>query len=216
MTNSKFKFVMLVAAVAFAGAFTFACQTADGPAAGVGNAANEVYVAPGEYDEFYAFMSGGFSGNVTVHGLPSGRLIKTIAVFSQYPENGWGYSEETKGMLDTSFGFIPWDDSHHPQLSQTAGVPDGRWLFINGNNTPRIARIDLSKFETEEIIEIPNSGGNHASPFITPNSEYVIASTRFSVPIPQADVPISTFKENFSGTLSFIRADQPGEMDIAF
>jgi len=216
MTNSKTKFVMLVAAVAFAGAFTFACQTADGPAAGVGNAANEVYVAPGEYDEFYAFMSGGFSGNVTVHGLPSGRLIKTIAVFSQYPENGWGYSEETKGMLDTSFGFIPWDDSHHPQLSQTAGVPDGRWLFINGNNTPRIARIDLSKFETEEIIEIPNSGGNHASPFITPNSEYVIASTRFSVPIPQADVPISTFKENFSGTLTFIRADQPGNMDIAF
>jgi nitrous-oxide reductase len=207
---------MLVAAVAFAGAFTYACQTSSGPAAGAGDAASEVYVAPGEHDEFYAFMSGGFSGNVTVHGLPSGRLIKTIAVFSQYPENGWGYSEETKDMLRTSFGLVPWDDSHHPQLSQTDGIPDGRWLFINGNNTPRVARIDLSKFETDEIIEIPNSGGNHASPFITPNSEYVIASTRFSVPIPQADVPISTFKENFSGTLTFIRADQPGEMDIAF
>ena len=207
---------MLAGAVAFAGAFTYACQGSSGPAAGAGDAASEVYVAPGEYDEFYAFMSGGFSGNVTVHGLPSGRLIKTIAVFSQYPENGWGYSEETKGMLNTSFGFIPWDDSHHPQLSQTAGVPDGRWLFINGNNPPRVARVDLSTFETEEIIEIPNSGGNHASPFITPNSEYVIASTRFSVPIPQADVPIATFKENFSGTLTFVRADQPGEMDIAF
>ncbi|TFG66629.1 MAG: Sec-dependent nitrous-oxide reductase [Gemmatimonadales bacterium] len=216
MTNSRIRLVMIMAAVAFAGAFTFACQTSDGPAAGFGDAASEVYVAPGEYDEFYAFMSGGFSGNVTVHGLPSGRLIKTIAVFSQFPENGCGYSEETKDMLKTSFGMIPWDDAHHPQLSQTAGVPDGRWLFINGNNTPRIARIDLSKFETEEIIEIPNSGGNHASPFITPNSEYVIASTRFSVPIPQADVSISTFKENFSGTLTFIRADQPGEMDIAF
>lgn len=216
MTNSRIRFVALLAAVAFAGAFTFACQTSDGPAAGVGNAASDVYVAPGEYDEFYAFMSGGYSGNVTVHGLPSGRLIKTIAVFSQFPENGWGFSEETKDMLKTSFGFIPWDDSHHPQLSQTNGVPDGRWLFINGNNTPRIARIDLTKFETEEIIEIPNSAGNHASPFITPNSEYVVATTRFSVPIPQADVPISTFKENFSGTISFIRADKPGEMDIAF
>ena len=207
---------MLVGAVAFAGAFTYACQGSSGPAAGAGDVANEVYVAPGEYDEFYAFMSGGFSGNVTVHGLPSGRLIKTIAVYSQYPENGWGYSEETKPMLNTSFGFVPWDDSHHPQLSQTDGIPDGRWLFINGNNTPRVARVDLSTFETEEILEIPNSGGNHASPFITPNSEYVIASTRFSVPIPQADVPISTFKENFSGTLTFVRADQPGEMDIAF
>jgi nitrous-oxide reductase len=207
---------MLVGAIAFAGAFTYACQSGGGPAAGAGDAASEVYVAPGEYDEFYAFMSGGFSGNVTVHGLPSGRLIKTIAVFSQYPENGWGYSEETKDMLNTSYGMIPWDDAHHPQLSQTDGVPDGRWLFINGNNTPRVARVDLSKFETEEIIEIPNSGGNHASPFITPNTEYVIASTRFSVPIPQVDVPIATFKENFSGTLTFIRADQPGEMDIAF
>ena len=26
------------------------------------DAAERVYVAPGEYDEFYAFMSGGFSG----------------------------------------------------------------------------------------------------------------------------------------------------------
>ena len=39
-------------------------------------AAEAVYVPPGEYDEFYAFMSGGFSGNLTVMGLPSGRLLK--------------------------------------------------------------------------------------------------------------------------------------------
>ena len=130
---------------------------------GTSDAANKVYVAPGEYDEFYFFASGGFSGNVTVHGLPSGRLIKTVPVFSQFPENGWGYSEETKPMLNTTFGFVPWDDSHHPELSQTDGVPDGRWLFINGNNTPRVARINLATFETDEIIQIPNSAGNHAS-----------------------------------------------------
>ena len=47
------------------------------------------------------------------------------------PETGWGYNEETKPMLQTTFGFVPWDDSHHPELSQTDGVPDGRWLFIN-------------------------------------------------------------------------------------
>ena len=28
-----------------------------------------------------------------------------------------------------------------------------------------IARVDLTTFETAEIIEIPNSGGNHSSPF---------------------------------------------------
>ncbi len=184
---------------------------------GTEDAAQKVYVAPGTYDEFYAFMSGGFSGQVTVYGLPSGRLFKTIPVFSVFPENGYGFAEETKPMLNTSFGFVPWDDAHHPELSQTDGVPDGRWLFINANNTTRVARIDLSTFETDEIIEIPNAAGNHASPFITMNTEYVIASTRFSVPIPQKDVPISTYKENFNGSMTFIKVDpESGRMDIAF
>ena len=192
------------------------CQSSGPVGSGSSDAATKVYVAPGDYDEYYAFMSGGFSGQVTVMGLPSGRLLKTVPVFSQHAENGWGYSEETKGMLETSYGFIPWDDAHHPQLSQTEGVPDGRWLFINANNTPRVARIDLATFETDEILEIPNSAGNHASPFITENSEYLVAATRFSVPIPQRDIPISEYKEQFKGNISFIRADVPGRMDVAF
>ncbi|QCK16327.1 Sec-dependent nitrous-oxide reductase [Mangrovivirga cuniculi] len=181
-----------------------------------GDAAQKVYVAPGEYDEFYAFMSGGFSGQISVYGLPSGRLLKVIPVFSQDAEKGYGYNEETKPMLNTSYGFVPWDDAHHPELSQTDGVPDGRWIFINGNNTPRIARVDLTTFETTEIIEIPNSGGNHSSPFITENSEYVVAGTRFSVPFPQKDVPIDSYKENFKGALTYIKADEPGNMDVSF
>ncbi|MCK5402160.1 MAG: nitrous oxide reductase, partial [Flavobacteriaceae bacterium] len=36
------------------------------------SAAEKVYVAPGEHDEFYAFVSGGFSGQLAVYGLPSG------------------------------------------------------------------------------------------------------------------------------------------------
>jgi len=202
--------IVALAIASLAGCLSSGTQT------GSSDVASQVYVAPGSYDEFYAFMSGGFSGNLTVHGLPSGRLIKTLPVFSQFPENGYGYSDETKAMLMTSFGFVPWDDSHHPELSQTNGVPDGRWIFINGNNTPRVARIDLGLFETEEIIEIPNSGGNHGSPFITPDSKYLVASTRFSIPIPQKDIAISEYKGNFKGTLSFIKADVPGEMDVAF
>ena len=34
-----------------------------------GDAASKVYVAPGKYDEFYNFVSGGFSGQVSVYGL---------------------------------------------------------------------------------------------------------------------------------------------------
>lgn len=181
------------------------------------DAASKVYVAPGEHDKYYAFMSGGFSGQVSVYGLPSGRLFKVISVFSQNPETGYGYSEETKSMLNTSYGFAPWDDAHHPSLSKTDGLADGRFLFINANNTPRIAKIDLNDFETTEIIEIPNSAGNHASPFTTMNTEYVVASTRFSVPIPQADVPIDSYKENFGGTISFIKIDPKTQnMNIAF
>jgi nitrous-oxide reductase len=178
--------------------------------------AAKVYVAPGTYDDFYAFMSGGFSGQVGVYGLPSGRLLKVVPVFSQNPENAYGYSEETKAMLMTSYGFIPWDDAHHTKISQTNGIADGRWLFINGNNTPRIARIDLAAFETDEIIEIPNAGGNHASPFITMNTEYAVASTRFSVPIPQTDVAITDYAQKFKGTISFVKVADDGKMNIAF
>jgi len=182
-----------------------------------GNAAEKVYVAPGEYDSHYAFLSGGFSGQLAVYGLPSGRLFRVIPVFSQDPEKGYGYNEETKPMLMTSHGFIPWGDSHHPDISQTNGSVDGRWVFINENNTPRIARISLETFETEEIIEIPNSAGNHSSSFVTENSEYVVAGTRFAVPFPQRDMPIKELKGNFSGALSFLKVDQEtGHMNIAF
>ena len=181
------------------------------------DAAARTFIAPGEYDEIYGFFSGGFNGQVGVMGLPSGRALRTIPVFSQWAENGYGYTEETKPMLMTSQGFVAWDDAHHPELSQTDGKLDGRWLFINGNNTPRVARIDLKTFETVEILEIPNTGGNHPSPFITMNTEYLVAGTRFSVPVPQVDMPIADYKGNFKGMISFVSVESDsGKMDVAF
>ncbi len=183
--------------------------------------AQKVYVPPGKHDEFYNIVSGGFSGQITVYGLPSGRLFKQVPVFSQDPESGWGYSEESKPMLQTSHGFLPWDDQHHISLSQTKGEHDGRWIFANANNTPRVARLSFENFKTEEILEIPNSSGNHSSPFITENSEYIVAGTRFAYPLDDEganpDVPISSYKENFKGTLSFISiAPDTGRMKVAF
>ncbi|MBT8258724.1 MAG: Sec-dependent nitrous-oxide reductase [Bacteroidia bacterium] len=181
------------------------------------SAAEKVYVAPGEQDDFYAFLSGGYSGNLTVYGLPSGRMFKEIPVFSQFPTSGYGYSEETKPLLNTSFGFVPWDDLHHPDISQTNGELDGRWIFVNGNNTPRIARIDLSTFETSEIIEVPNCAGNHSSSYVTENTEYVVAGTRFAVPVPQRDMSIKDKKGNFKGALTFYKVDpETGRMSLAF
>src|SRR6187431_1572880 len=175
-----------------------ACKPKNVGSAVSGDAASKSYVAPGKYDEFYNFVSGGFRGQMSVYGIPSGRLLRVVPIFSVDPEKGWGYSEETKPMLNTSHGFVPWDDQHHLDLSQTNGEIDGRWIFANANNTPRVARVDLSTFRTAEIIELPNSGGNHSSPFITENTEYVVAGTRFSVPpddnSSKGDVPINTYK----------------------
>ncbi|HEX5027158.1 MAG TPA: Sec-dependent nitrous-oxide reductase [Agriterribacter sp.] len=196
-----------------------ACKPKSAGTAVSGNAAEKVYVPPGKYDEFYNFVSGGFSGQLSVYGIPSGRLLRVIPVFSLDPEKGWGFSEETKPMLNTSHGFVPWDDLHHVNMSQTGGEIDGRWVFVNGNNTPRIARVDLTTFRTTEILELPNSGGNHSSPFITENTEYVVAGTRFSVPMDASigDVPINSYKENFKGTVSFVSVNKDnGQMDVAF
>lgn len=219
----KFPKAALIAGTALiaSSAFLASCGGGATEGANVGgafsksDAASKVYVAPGEKDEFYGFFSGGFSGQLTVYGLPSGRLFKTIPVFSQFPENGYGYNEETTPMLQTSYGFVPWDDAHHPALSQTNGETDGRWVFINANNTPRIARIDLTTFETAEIIEIPNVGGNHSSPWLTENTEYLVSGTRFSLPIPQKDMPIEA--KEFDGVLSYISVEPTsGDMEVAF
>jgi nitrous-oxide reductase len=184
MKYSPYKILVPVLAL-LAGSTIYGCKPGKAGSSVYADAAQKVYVAPGKYDEVYTFMSGGFSGQVAAYGIPSGRLLKVIPVFSQNAENGYGYSEETKPMLNTSHGFVAWDDSHHPELSKTNGEDDGRWLFINGNNTPRIARINLTTFKTAEIIELPNIGGNHASPFCTENTEYVVGNTRFSQPLTQ-------------------------------
>ncbi len=213
-TILKSTFILLAFAVIFS-----SCGKSEKQSDGIlaSNAAEKVYVKPGELDEYYAFVSGGFSGQLAVYGLPSGRLLKVIPVFSVDAEKGWGFNEETKPMLNTSHGFIPWDDSHHPDISQTVGEVDGRWVFINGNNTPRIAKIDLTTFETTEIIELPNSAGNHSSSFVTENTEYIVAGTRFSVPVPQKDMPIKEYKGNFKGALSFISVEPThGKMNLEF
>lgn len=216
--KTNFNKISLILLAVIAITFT-SCKPKNAATAVQGNAGNKAFVAPGQYDEFYNFVSGGFSGQMSVYGIPSGRLFRVIPVFSVDPEKGWGYSEETKPMLNTSHGFVPWDDLHHVEMSQKAGSYDGRWAFGNANNTPRLARIDLKTFKTAEIIELPNSSGNHSSPYGTENTEYVVAGTRFSVPADadNGDVPISSYKQNFKGHISFVSVDQnSGEMNLAF
>jgi nitrous-oxide reductase len=179
-----------------------------------GTAAQKVYVKPGEHDAYYAFLSGGHSGQVYVYGIPSCRHIMTIPVFTPEPAQGYGVDEDTKAMLK---GFT-WGDAHHPGLSETDGDYDGRWLFINDMPNARIARIDLSDFRTREIFgPIPNISAAHACPFPTPNTEYVFAASRFSIPIPYPSVSrIEDYAKNFKGIVAGVKVSREGHMSLGF
>ncbi|MDQ6830869.1 MAG: hypothetical protein M3081_18555, partial [Gemmatimonadota bacterium] len=70
-TKSFRPLIVTAGVIAIAGSAVYACS-ANGAKPNTlvtGDAASKVYVAPGSYDEFYSFMSGGFSGQVSVYGL---------------------------------------------------------------------------------------------------------------------------------------------------
>lgn len=183
--------------------------------AGAAEAAIASYVAPGDLDEYYLFYSGGHSGQVYVAGIPSMRHISTIPVFSPYPATGYGYDAESKAML----GGFTWGDAHHPAISETNGDYDARWLFINDNANNRVARIDLRDFKTKQILgPIPNVSGNHGSSFVTPNTEYVLAGSRFSVPIPKGTYqPIENYAAQYKGVVAGIAVDpKTGQMTLGW
>jgi len=177
-------------------------------------AAVKTYVAPGDLDEYYLFSSGGHSGQVYVYGVPSMRHLSTIPVFTPYPGTGYGFDDDTKKML----GAFTWGDAHHPALSETNGDYDGRWLFINEMNG-RVARIDLRDFKTKQIYgPAPNISGNHGSAFVTPNTEYAIMSSRFSIPIPKGTyAPIEKYGTEYKGIAAGLKIDpKTGDMSLGW
>lgn len=183
--------------------------------ADTGDAASRTYVAPGEMDEYYLFYSGGHGGDVRVAGMPSMRHIKTIPVFNPNAAYGYGYDDKTREML----GDLTWGDVHHPGLSKTDGMYDGRWLFVNDNAHNRVARIDLRDFKTKQILgPIPNTVGNHGASFVTDNTEYLFGASRFAAPLPRGTAaPIEDFAEAFNGVITAIGIDsESGDMDVAW
>jgi nitrous-oxide reductase len=191
-----------------------AAKKAAGGTSDIAVAAQKTYVAPGDLDEYYMFASGGHSGNVYIYGIPSMRHISTIPVYSPYPATGYGFDDDTKKML----GGFTWGDVHHPALSETNGDYDGRWLFVNEMNG-RVARVDLRDFKTKQIYgPVPNISGNHASAFVTPNSEYSMMASRFSIPIPKGSVAgIDKYATEYKGVVAGIKIDpKSGNLDLGW
>ncbi|MHB8416681.1 MAG: Sec-dependent nitrous-oxide reductase [Myxococcales bacterium] len=145
--------------------------------------AHKTYVAPGQLDTYYAFLSGGQSGSIFVHGIPSGRHLRTIPVFQPNAAFGYGLpGTKSREWLEASGGL--WGDAHHPAMSQTHGDYDGRWLFINDKAHARIGKIDLHRFETVAITKIPNLQSAHGIAVTPPDTKYLFVNGEFEVPIP--------------------------------
>jgi nitrous-oxide reductase len=187
----------------------------EGARSDVQEAALKTYVAPGDLDEYYIFKSGGHSGQVYVYGVPSMRHISTIPVFTPYPATGYGFDRESREML----GGYTWGDAHHPAISETNGDYDGRWMYISDNANNRMAMISLRDFKTKQILgPIPNVSGNHCSSFVTENTEYVLAGSRFSIPLPKGTFEkIDDYATKYKGVVAGIEIDpQTGRMSLGW
>lgn len=179
------------------------------------------YVPPGKYDDYYLFASGGHSGQIHVIGLPSMRLLKTIAVFTPEPWQGYGVGnveseqilkEGSKGYSET----LRWGDTHHPGFSETNGEYDGRFIFINDRAHGRIGMVDLRDWKTKEILNIPNIQTSHGGIFVTPNTEYVHISSKVPKSYAFSDKPmpvtveqhIKNYKDIYRNASTFLKINQ--------
>ncbi|HEX7010062.1 MAG TPA: hypothetical protein VF184_08770, partial [Phycisphaeraceae bacterium] len=179
-------------------------------------AALKTYTPSGRHDEYLMFASGGHAGQVFVVGLPSMRLLRSIAVFTPEPWQGWGYgtSEEILAGGDIDGKAVRWGDTHHPALSETAGDYDGQWLFINDKANARIAVIDLRDFETKQIVKNPVALNDHGGAMVTPNTEYVIEGGQYASPLGWSYAPIKEYNAAYRGMVTLWKFDrQKGRID---
>src|SRR5262245_20855239 len=145
-------------------------------------AAEKIYVAPGELDKYYGFLSGGQSGSVFIVGIPSGRLIREIPIFEPRAAYGYAMHEGDPRRIELASTGGTWGDTHHPVLSETDGVPDGKYLWINDLANGRLARVRLDYFEADRIVKIPNLQGAHGIAVVSPNTTYIVVNGEFEQP----------------------------------
>lgn len=199
----KFYSALILAALVATGCNSDSTARKQKSAAQSAAAAQQVYVAPGKLDEYYAFLSGGQSGSVFVYGIPSCRLIKEIPIFEPRAALGYAnnYGSETYQRLAATGPL--WGDTHHPVLSQTDGRYDGRWLWINDKANDRVARIDLHTFETAVIAQVPNIQGAHGLAAYLPSCKYVFVNGELEIDA----AGNSTDPETYRSAIAFLDAE---------
>ncbi|MCO5172489.1 MAG: Sec-dependent nitrous-oxide reductase [Planctomycetes bacterium] len=183
-------------------------------------AALKTYMPSGRIDDHIMFASSGHAGQVLVIGLPSMRLLRTIAVFTPEPWQGWGVGgkESMEVLAHGSAGgkHLTWGDTHHPSLSETNGVYDGEFLFIGDKANARVAVIDLRDFETKQIVKNPLATSDHGGAFVTPNTEWVVEGGQYAAPLGVGTyAPIEEYDQRYRGYVTFWKFDRKkGRIDV--
>ncbi len=181
-------------------------------------AAAKTYQPTGRKDDYMVFSSGGQSGQVIVYGVPSMRIYKYIGVFTPEPWQGYGFDEESKAVLRSGSingKEINWGDTHHPNFSEKNGEYVGDYLFINDKANPRIAVINLSDFETTQIVVNPVIKSDHGGSFVTPNTEYIIETSQYAAPFDNDWHPIEEYQAVYRGAVTLWKFDyDKGKIDV--
>ena len=177
-------------------------------------AASAVQVQPGELDEYYGFWSGGHQGEVRVLGVPSMRELMRIPVFNVDSATGWGLTNESKRVLGDSGKYLN-GDCHHPHISMTDGLYDGKYLFINDKANSRVARIRLDIMKCDKIVTIPNVQAIHGLRLQkVPHTKYVFCNAEFIIPHPNDGTNLANLKETEQFTM--FNAVDAETMEVAF
>ncbi len=196
------KAAVAAGAIGAAGGAAFLGRIDGRGAAGIDSARaaeNSAAVPPGHLDTYYAFYSGGQSGEVRLVGLPSARELVRIPVFNFDSATGWGITNESRKVLREglpdelkerladkySTGVWLNGDTHHPHLSFEDGTYDGRYAFINDKANSRVARIRLDVMKTDKMTFIPNGLAVHGMrPQKYPRTGYVFCNLEHRIPWP--------------------------------
>lgn len=174
-------------------------------------AAAKSFQPSGRHDEYVLFSSGGQSGQVFAIGVPSMRLLRSIAVFTPESWQGYGFAGDEDPVIESlkiNGKLVAWGDTHHPALSETKGEYDGEWLFIGDKANARVAVIDLRDWETKQIVKNPLTVSDHGAAFVTPNTEYVIEGGQYATVLGYGYAPPDKYKELYRGMVTLWKFDR--------